>query len=150
MKADIIGSEPFHFVLTSLPGLALAILVFICIILFPLAMHFAVVSPSTIDIRLIEANAIKKRQYISLNMVADLQSSKNLLSSYNVSLKNCAPFVWILCKSYSGLFPGAGVTSIYTGTEYAIFGMPLSGQKIDLRVPLLVKSQKDVNFWVLS
>ena len=34
---------------TSLPGLALAILVFICIILFPLAMHFAVVSPSTID-----------------------------------------------------------------------------------------------------
>ena len=44
---------------------------------------------------------------------------------------------------------GPGVTTRFTGTECAILGMPLSGQKIDIRVSLLVKSQKDIHFWVL-
>ena len=37
--------------------------------------------------------------------------------------------------------PGAGVTTIHTGTGYAIFGVPLYEQKINFGVSLLVKSQ---------
>ena len=43
---------------------------------------------------------------------------------------------------------GGGVTTIYAGTGYAIFGVPFFEQKIDFGVSLLVKSREVMNLGV--